>query len=132
MLKDKDFTPVGTKIDGAYENDRNADSSELFKAIIREAFEVTDVIVAHHIVYVKTERRQDPGKDGLPPMEYDFQLVEEVPSADTLIFDHDIAARIWGPDFKDVLVKLALEPIATRDRLLADLYYARQQKQAAE
>lgn len=28
-MKERDFTPTGIKIDGAYENDRNADSAEL-------------------------------------------------------------------------------------------------------
>jgi len=123
-LTEKDFTPVGTKIEGAYENDRNAESADLFKAIIREAFGVTDVIVAHHIVYVKPERRVRK-VEGMPDMEYDFQLIEEVPSADTLIFDHEVASKIWGEGFRTVLIKLALEPVETRDKLLAELYYGR-------
>lgn len=112
----KDFTPTGVKIDGAYENDRNADSSALFKAIIREAFGVQDVITAHHLVYVKVDKRADG---------FEYQIVEEVPSADSLIFDHDVAQKIWGENFKEVLTKLCLEPVATRDKLLADLYHAR-------
>ena len=114
-LTSKDFTPTGVKIEGAYENDRNAENSALYKAIIREAYGVQDVIIAHHLVYVKVEMR-----DG-----FEYQIVEEVPSADTLIFDHDVAAKIWGPGFGKILVKLALEPIATRDALLAKLYGAR-------
>jgi hypothetical protein len=112
MLKDKDFTPTGIKINGAYENDRNADASDLYKAIIREACGVTDVIIGHHLVYVTKEKR-----DG-----FEFQIVEEISSADTLIFDHDIARKIWGEGFKDVLALLAQEPAETRDDLLARLY----------
>jgi hypothetical protein len=115
-LTDKDFTPTGMKIDGAYENDRNAESSDLFKDIIREAYGVKDVIIAHHLVYVKEDVR-----DG-----FAFQVVEEVPSADSLIFDHEVAAKIWGPNFMTTLVKLAMEPIPTRDKLLGELYYGRQ------
>ena len=116
MRKD-DFTPGGTRIEGSYENDRNAENADLYKAIIREAHGVKDVIIAHHLVYVTTEKR-----DG-----FEYQIVEEVPSADTLIFDHHCAEKIWGPGFRDVLVKLALEPVETRDKLLADLYHARPQ-----
>lgn len=108
-----DYTPTGIRIEGSYENDRNAESGELFKAIIRECFGVSDVIIAHHLVYVTEEMR-----DG-----FAYQVVEEIPSADCLIFDHDIAEKVWGPNFKEVLVKLALEPVATRDKLLHKLYY---------
>lgn len=114
--REKDFTPTGLCIEGAYENDRNADSRDLFKAIICEAFDVTDVIIAHHLTYVAVDHR-----DG-----FDYQVVEEIPSADALIFDHGVAKKIWGEDrYKDILTRLALEPVATRDDLLAKLYYGR-------
>lgn len=114
--QNKDFTPTGMKLEGPYENDRNAENRELFKAMIREAFNVTDVIVAHHLTYVAVDRR-----DG-----FDYQIVEEIPSADTLIFDHNIAKRIWGEDrYRDVLTRLALEPAPSRDELLKTLYNGR-------
>lgn len=119
-----DYTPVGTKINGAYENDRNAENADLYKAIIREACEVTDVIVAHHIVFVKPEKRVRH-VDGMPPIEFEFQLIQEVPSADTLIFDHTVAEKLWPTCWRDCLVKLALEPTETRDKLLAELYHGR-------
>lgn len=57
---------------------------------------------------------------------YQYQIVEEVPSADTLIFDHDIAIKIWGKDhYKEVLCKLASVPIEERDQLLHSLYYGK-------
>lgn len=116
QLRDRDFTPTGVKIDGAYENDRNADSSELFKSIIREAYGVKDVIIAHHLVYVTTEEREG----------FQYQIVEEIPSADSLIFDHEVARKIWGDGFKDILMRLVCEPPETRDQLLATLYHARE------
>lgn len=112
----EDFTPTGIKIEGQYENHRNRDNSEVFKAIIREAFGVTDVICGHHLVYQIEEKRDDG---------FVYTMVEEVPSADTLIFDHDVACKIWGESFKTVLVRLALEPIASRDALLSKLYRER-------
>lgn len=117
----KDFTPGGVKLDGIYENDRNADGSLFFKDMIREAFGVKDVICGHHLLYVTVEKRNDPGTGP-----YDFQIVEEIPSADALLFDTDVAAKIWGPnEYRNVLMRLAVEPIATRDKLAAELYYAR-------
>lgn len=129
-LKEKDFTPLGTKINGAYENDRNTDCADLLKDIVREAFGVRDVIVGHHVVYQTYEKRIRKGVGDIPDTEFSFPLTEEIPSADTLIFDHDIAAKLWGPAFKDVLVALALEPVATRDQLLAKFYYSRQKAAA--
>jgi hypothetical protein len=114
-MKEKDFTKGGIKIDGAYENDRNADSAQLFKEIIREACGVHDVIIAHHLVYVRVEQR-----DG-----FDYQIVEEIPSADALIFDHDIAQKLWGEAWRENLVRLVMEPAETRDVLLASLYRTR-------
>lgn len=107
---------MSVRIEGSYENERNATHSDLYKAIIRECFGVQDVIIAHHLVYVTEEQRNG----------FAYQVVEEIPSADCLIFDHEIARRVWGEGFKDVLVRLALEPVETRDQLLSDLYHARQ------
>lgn len=112
MPTNTDFTAGGTKIEGAYENDRNAAGADLFKAIIREVYGVQDVIIAHHLVFVTEER----GADG-----FMYQIVEEIPAADTLIFDHDIARRLWGVAWPDKLMQLALEPPETRDKLLAQL-----------
>jgi hypothetical protein len=116
MTMQQDYTPTGVKIEGSYENDRNAASSDLFKAMIREAYGVQDVIIAHHLVYVRVDKRADG---------FDYQIVEEIPSADALIFDHEVAKKLWGDCWKDNLVKLASEPCETRDKLLANLYRSR-------
>src|SRR5262249_5784133 len=110
-----DFTPGGLKIEGPYENDRNAASRELFKAILQEVYGADQCIIAHHLVYEAIEKR-----DG-----FDFRVIEEIPSADTLIFDHDVAKTLWGAHWKASLTQLALEPVETRDALLAHLYYGR-------
>jgi len=117
-MKERDFTPTGIRIESAYENDRNAEASELFKAILRETHGVGDVIIAHHLVYVVTEKRGD----------FTYQVVEEIPSADTMIFDHDIARKIWGEGFKNTLARLACEPADTRDKLLSVLFYGRRKQ----
>lgn len=107
---------MSIKIEGTYENQRNRDHSDLYKAIIRECFGVTDVIIAHHLTYVK----------GYKENGFSYEVVEEIPSADCLIFDHEIAKRIWGEDdYLDVLRGLACEPTETRDALLKKLYDGR-------
>jgi hypothetical protein len=108
-----DYTPTGLRLEGQYENDRNAESRDLFKAVIREAYGVQDVIVAHHLTYVKSEKRVDG---------FDYEIVEEIPSADALIFDHAVAKKIFGDRYLAVLVKLAMEPCETRDKLYAGFY----------
>ena len=122
MTNAQDFTPDGVKIEGSYENDRNAASSQLFKDIIREVFGVQDVIIAHHLVYVREDKRTDG---------FVYQVVEEIPSADSLIFDHDVAKKLWGDDWQWIMRDLACEPVATRDILLGKHYYARTKKAAA-
>jgi hypothetical protein len=115
-LASADFTPTGLRIEGAFENDRNLASSPCFKAVIREAFGVNDVIIGHHLIYESRDQRPDG---------FTYEIVEEIPSADALIFDHDIAHKIWGEDYLDKLRTLACEPVATRDKLFAQMFYAR-------
>lgn len=116
MSTKTDFTPSGIRQEGPYENDRNGENSETYKAIIREAYGVTDVICGHHLVYQVEDKRADG---------FTYTFVEEIPSADTLIFDHDVAKKIWGAGYKSILVHLALEPTATRDELLTRLFTSR-------
>jgi hypothetical protein len=92
------------------ENARNTDNSELFKSIIREAYDPIEWVgVEHHMMF---QRRGEPAPDAIP-------------SADSLIFSHYIAQKVWGAAYKDVLTKLALEPVETRDALLHKLYNER-------
>jgi hypothetical protein len=116
MTTKTDFTPSGIKLEGPYENDRNGENADLYKAIIREAYGVTDVICGHHLVYQVEDKRADG---------FTYTFVEEVPSADTLIFDTDVAQKLWGDKWKSVLTILAVTPIAERDALLHDFYYGR-------
>ena len=114
-----DFTPTGLKLEGAFENDRNRDNSALFKDIIKEVFGVTDVICGHHLSY---EARWT-GKDG-----FTYEQIQEIPSADALIFDPDVAEKIFGDDWKNVLTLLAVTPIAQRDALYGEFYYGNRHK----
>ena len=89
-LENKDFSPTGLKFEGQYENDRNADSSDLYKAIIRYVYGVKDVIIGHHMVY-EASYKDAHG--------FTIQQVQEVPSADALIFDHDVAKKLWPKEY---------------------------------
>lgn len=114
-LISKDFTPTGLKLEGAYENDRNTQNRKLYADIIREVYNAEQSIIAHHLTYVAIEHR-----DG-----FEYQIVEEIPAADTLIFDHEVAQKLWGASWKHVLMRLAITPVPERDVLLATMYYGR-------
>lgn len=105
------------KTEGHHENERNERNRDLYADMIKEAHNVTTVIVGHHLVY----EDKITGPDG-----FVYHVPAEIPSADALIFDHHEARIIWGEDeFEGVLVRLALEPVATRDDVLRQLYYNR-------
>lgn len=114
------------RMEGTYENIRNRLHKDLFVAILKEVFidsmpDPDDVMIAHHLTVV----RQDIGVDAATGRTTHVEVVEEYPSADTLIFDHEVAKKLWGHRWKAVLMQLAWEPVETRDDLLAKLYYGR-------
>lgn len=115
-----EYTATGLRIEGAFENDRNAVNRDLFKAIIREVYGVEDVIIGHHLVYEK----EDPQTDEKGHT-FNIQVIEEIPSADALIFDHNVAKKLWGEDYLHVLTLLAREPVETRDALLKKFFEGR-------
>ena len=92
------------------ETKRNVDNIDIFEAMIRIAVpNVVTVAAGHHIMFTR-EGSATPG---------------EFASADTLMFDHEIARAVWGPCFKGVLLALASEPRATRDKLLREQWEKR-------
>lgn len=112
----KDFTTTRLKVEGPFENDRNFVYADLYKAIIREVYGVKDVIIGHHLVYEVSEKRSDG---------FTYTFVQEVPSADALIFDHGVMKALFGDDYLAALSNLAVEPTKTRDDLLARFFYGR-------
>lgn len=82
----------------------------LYEAILKEALPGTSLVVASHHIFFK--------RDG---------VTDELPAADTLIFDHDIAKKIWGEKYLEVLASLAIEPAEARDALLHQLFTDRNQ-----
>jgi len=109
----KDFSTTGVKLEGPWENDRNRCYKQLIRDVINECFEVMDTpYVRHHIVYEV-------------PDEIQGALPQEIPSIDTVWFEHTVAKKLWGDRYLKVLSLLACEPVETRDQLMADLYYGR-------
>lgn len=108
---------VGVRKEGDCENERNHRNRELFKAVIREAYGVEDVMIGHHLYYENCQT----GNDGSP-----YHHPQEIPSADALIFNHDVARKLWGGEhYLAVLRRLASEPIETRDELFSHFFYNR-------
>lgn len=77
------------------------------KAIIKEVYGADNIGIGHHLMFAAGEQ------------------MDEQPSVDTLIFDHNVARKLWGPYFREQLMCLACEPTETRDELLARFYYNR-------
>jgi hypothetical protein len=91
-----------------YETLRNRAAKETFTTALGEAFDRPQgILIAHHMCFSEPE------------------FPEEIPSADTFLFDHDVAKKLFGDKYKEVLIKLALEPVETRDRLFRSLYDGR-------
>jgi hypothetical protein len=89
------------------ETKRNTDNIALFEAMIRLAFPGVTLVVAGHHIMVMCE--------GVPaPI--------EIASADTLLFDHTIAKRVWGAQWERRLLALASAPAPMRDALLAEMF----------
>ena len=112
---DRALTTCGSKHTAGYENTRNSVFGQLYEDMIKEALGVPEVICAHHLVYVLEEHCKGTQYTG----------AQEIPSADTLIFDHEIARKLWPTSWQAVLTELALTPIEQRDQKLSALYYSR-------
>lgn len=84
-----------------YENERNKRYAPLYTAILQHVWGAdTDVLVGHHIC---TEQAKD------------IKTENEIPSADTLIFDHDIMKAVFGDHHQHVMIELARTPCSRRD-----------------
>lgn len=101
MTKIKDFL--------GYENDRNKKHADLYVRMIQLAYGDTGsiaVLIGHHLTF---------------EVDGDINTENEIPAADTLIFDHDIMGRLFGVNAVPVMVQLAKVPCSERDELLRQL-----------
>jgi len=94
-----------------YENDRNTKHAAVFIDLIHRAMSPHEVtLVGHHFV---CEEVSDP-----PQPEADLKTLNEIPSADTLIFDHDIMTAVFGSSAIDVMIDCVKLPAGQREECL--------------
>lgn len=85
-----------------FENDRNKKNAALYEAILKKAWgSETQVLIGHHIC---TEQNKD------------LNTENEIPSADTLIFDHEIMMKVFGIYCMSYMTRLVLLPAEERDQ----------------
>lgn len=91
---------------------RNKAHGELFAAIMRIAFgKEDDVSIGHHLSF------QPHG---------DISSLNEVPSADTLIFDHNVMRAVFGDNAIPVMQRICALPADKRDDELQRLFDTRE------
>jgi hypothetical protein len=84
------------------ENTRNHTNHKIFERLLRAGTGATNTLIAHHCTF--SLEGQEPN---------------EVPSADTLMFDHTIMKNAFGDiAYRDVMISLVMEPVESRDRML--------------
>lgn len=85
------------------ENNRNKSHHETYAEFLRRAVRDDDanVLIVHHLT-VK--------QDGQEP--------NEIPSADTMMFCHDLMHAVFGDQAKDFMQRLAAVPVNERDEML--------------
>src|SRR5271167_3031313 len=87
-----------------YENARNKRNAALYCALIKAALGECDVLVGHHLTF---------------EINGDLDTENEIPSADCLMFDHDLMTKIFGNEALSIMGHLALTPVESRDAVLA-------------
>lgn len=89
----------------SYEQNRNKANAATYERILRIAFpgKELSVLVGHHIGF---------------EFDRDLSTENEIPSADSLMFDHDIMRAVFGADCITVMIQLAAESCETRDVVL--------------
>lgn len=101
--------PITPKDYLGFENARNRKYAGLYTDIVKLALGCRwAVLIGHHILY-----------------EYDGRLdtANEIPSADTLMFDHPIMRAVFGERCIEIMRELAAVPCEQRDQMLAHYFY---------
>ena len=91
-----------------FENDRNKRNAKLYERLIKRAIgpgtEVA-VLIGHHLTF---------------ELNGDLATENEIPSADCLMFDHDLMTKVFGQARAvNIMRSLASVPCDQRDHLLA-------------
>ena len=94
------------------ENDRNVHHGDLFIELVKRAFGADEVVrVGHHFVFEPAEAMKN----------LDLTKLNEIPSADTMLFDHDIMHAVFGDQAVNYMQRLASVPVEARDVVLREL-----------
>lgn len=91
------------------ENDRNTHHGPVFIDLIKRAFGVDEVVmVGHHFVFEPQQAMQ----------KFDLSKLNEIPSADTMLFDHDIMRAVFGDRALEIMARLSQTPAESRDAIV--------------
>lgn len=86
------------------EQSRNKAHAGIYERMLKIAFgETCAVLVGHHIGF---------------EFNGDINTENEIPSSDTLLFDHDIMQRVFGSKYLSIMANLAVTPVELRDSML--------------
>lgn len=90
------------------EGKRNRDNAMLYVTLITRAYGVEfEMFIGHHLAYKNQHMATT--------------TLDEIPSADTLLFDHDIMTAVFGQRAIAIMQMLAAKPCGERERLLETL-----------
>lgn len=86
------------------ENDRNRENADVYTQLMRNAYGCDHaVLIGHHLCFQKGD---------------DIETENEIPAADSLIFDIDIMQATFGNECETLMMALALLPVKERDQML--------------
>lgn len=89
---------------GYENNDRNKRHADTFARLMHLALgQTTQVFIGHHLSF---------------QLNGDLATENEIPSADCLMFDHDIMGKVFGAKALAVMLRLAALPCDQRDDTL--------------
>lgn len=112
-----------------YENARNKRNVQLYTDILQMALQkitgskVVAVLIGHHLVFEF---------DGDGDERMDIETENEIPSADCLMFDHDIMTAVFGDDAIFIMRNLATLSCDDRDTYLQDCWNALQKQESSQ
>lgn len=103
-----------------YEHARNKRNAAVYERLIKLAFQHEGAsimtLTGHHLTF---------------ELNGDLQTENEIPSADCMMFDHDIMTRVFGRRAIPLMMRLASVPCDIRDEILRSELEALRNVQAA-
>lgn len=82
---------------------RNKNNAALYTAVMHKALGTEIILIGHHLCF---------------ELGNDINTENEIPSADTLMFDHDIMSSVFGDKAVSIMQHLAATPTDSRDAVL--------------